>query len=231
MSVEPEDQSAVQDDGEEARIAEYLLAHPDFLDRHPEVLAALDIPHDTGGALSLVQRQINVLRADSNKYRRQLEDLIAVARENDRLSGRLHRLILALIDASTLDEVLATLQDQLRDQFQADAVELKLFSASEVKQHAEQGETGPALFQDFMARRRPTCGSLPASQLTFLFGDQAGETASVALIPLDAGHLEGVLAIGSRDTDRFHSGQGIDFLTRLGEVVSHTLQAVTAPGA
>jgi len=228
MSPQPEDPT---DGTEEGRVAAYLLQHPDFFQHRPAVLAVLDIPHETGSAISLVQRQVSLLRSQAEQYRRQLEDLIAVARENDGLTQRLHRLVLALIDATTLDEVLATLQDQLRDQFQADAVELKLFSASEVRQHAEQGESGPALFQDFMARRRPSCGSLPASQLDFLFGEQAGETRSVALIPLSAGALEGVLAIGSHDRERFHSGKGLDFLTRLGEVVSHALQAVTAPGA
>lgn len=228
MSEQPEQQPGSD---RESQVADYLLQHPDFLERHPEVLAALNVPHDTGGAVSLVQRQVSSLRAQANKYRSQLEDLLEVARENDSLTARLHRLTLALIDASTLDDVLATLQDQLREQFQADAVELKLFSASELKQHAEQGETGPAMFQDFMAKRRPSCGTLPHSQLDFLFGEQANDTASVALIPLNAGQLEGVLAIGSRDRDRFHSGKGLDFLTRLGDIVSHALQAVTAPGA
>ncbi len=208
------------------RVAAYLLAHPDFLDTHPEVFAALDVPHDNGGVVSLVHRQIATLRGQSDKYRSQLEELVAVARENDALAARLHRLMLALIEATSRDEVLDTLREQLREQFQADAVELKLFPSLSVKQQAEQGDSGPALFEDFIAKRRPSCGALPPSQLDFLFGDRAGDTASVALIPLDAGTEEGLLAIGSRDAERFHPGQAMDFLTRLGEVVSHSLRAV-----
>lgn len=223
MTLPPDDQIP---DAEAARIAAYLLEHPDFLDQHPQVLAALDIPHETGDAISLVHRQIATLRAQADKYRYQLEDLVEVARENDRLNNRLHRLMLALIEASNRDEVLDTLREQLREQFQADAVELKLFASQSVKQQAEQGESGPALFQDFIAKRRPSCGALPTSQLTFLFGDRAGDTASVALIPLDAGPEEGLLAIGSSDPERFHPGQALDFLTRLGEVVSYSLRAV-----
>lgn len=228
MSLHPEDRA--DNDSEEARIADYLSANPDFLERHPEALAALQIPHDTGGAVSLIERQVKQLRADSTKYRRQLEDLIEVARENDRLTAKLHQLILALIDARTLDEVLTSLQDQLLDQFQADAVELKLFSCDELERGAEQGDSGAALFNDFMAKGQPSCGSLPAAQLQYLFGEGLGEHGSVALIPLNAGEQEGVLAIGSHDPQRFHAGKGLDFLTRLGEIVSHTLQAVTSPG-
>ena len=71
---------------------------------------------------------------------------------------------------------------------------------------------------------------LDKAQLEYLFGPQAGETGSAALIPLTAPPLAGVLAIGSRDPDRFHEGKGVDFLQRLAEVVSATLQAASSPG-
>jgi uncharacterized protein YigA (DUF484 family) len=227
MSLQPEEPTL--EDPEAARVADYLRAHPRFFDDHPQALAALQLSHDSGDAVSLVERQLRTLRDQSNRYRRQLEELVAVARENDALNRRLHRLILALIDARTFNEVVDVLQDELRDQFQADAVELKLFSADSIDSHA--AEPGPALFRDFMAKGRPSCGPLDGPQLEYLFGPQAGETGSAALIPLHTPNLAGVLAIGSRDRERFHPGKGVDFLRRLGEVVSHTLQAVSVPGA
>ena len=56
------------------------------------------------------------------------------------------------------------------------------------------------------------------------------ETGSAALIPLTAPPLAGVLAIGSRDPDRFHEGKSVDFLQRLAEVVSAKLQSASSPG-
>ena len=89
---------------------------------------------------------------------------------------------------------------------------------------------GPALFSDFIRRGRPNCGRLDRQKLEYLFGPQAGETGSAALIPLSAPPLAGVLAIGSRDPDRFHEGKSVDFLQRLAEVVSVTLQSAAGPG-
>ena len=66
--------------------------------------------------------------------------------------------------------------------FQADAVEMKLFAREELEAHAS--EAGPAMFRDFIERQRPSCGELPGEQLEYLFGPQAGETGSVALIPV-----------------------------------------------
>lgn len=227
MSVQQDDLEQSGDEREE-RIADYLITHPDFFERHPDALAAIDIPHPTGDAVSLIERQVKTLREQSLNYRNQLEHLVSVARENDALARRLHRLTLALIETQTFDEVLNTLQDELRDQFKADAVEMKLFASEQLEAHAH--ESGPALFSDFLRRARPNCGQLEKAQLEYLFGPQAGETGSAALIPLTAPPMAGVLAIGSRDPQRFHQGKSVDFLQRLAEVVSAKLQSASSPG-
>ena len=227
MNLIQDDLEQTADDREE-QIAEYIIAHPDFFTRHPDALAAIDIPHPTGDAVSLVERQVRTLREQSQNYRGQLEELVSVARENDALAKRLHRLTRALIETRSFDEVLNTLQDELRDQFKADSVEMKLFASEQIEAHAH--EPGPALFSDFLERARTNCGQLDKAQLEYLFGPQAGETGSAALIPLTAPPLAGVLAIGSRDPERFHEGKSVDFLQRLAEVVSATLQAASSPG-
>ncbi len=227
MSLRHDDENT-QDDDPQQQVADYLVAHPDFLARHPEVLARIDIPHPTGDAVSLIERQVATLRAQNRQYREQLESLIAIARENDSLARRLHRLTLALIETRSFDEVLNTLQDELRNLFRADAVEMKLFSADDLAAHA--AEPGPAMFSDFLARERPSCGSLPQEQLEYLFGPQAGETGSAALIPIQAPPLVGVLAIGSHDPQRFDASKSVDFLQRLSDIVSATLSAVSSPG-
>ena len=227
MSLQPKDPP--EDEALTTQVTDYLAAHPQFLLQRPELLAELELAHESGTAVSLIEHQVKVLRQQAQAYRRQLEELVAVARENDALTRRLHGLTLALIDARAFDEVVNVLQDELRDQFKADAVELKLFATGELDAHV--GEAVPDLFSDFLERGRPTCGALEARQLEYLFGPLAGETGSAALIPLRALNVSGILAIGSRDRERFHPGKGVDFLRRLGEVVSHTLQAVSVPGA
>ncbi len=210
----------------EAQIAQYLLDHPDFFLRHEDVLEDIEVPHRTGEAVSLLEHKIRMLQDKASRHQKQLQELVAVARENEQLNQRLHRLTLRLIEAATVDEVLSTLQDELRDRFHADAVELKLFSSEDLDE-ARVSEAGLAIFRKFMRTDRPTCGPLSGDKLKVLFGDQAGESGSAALIPIRTRELAGVLAIGSRDRDRFHAGKGVDFLVRLGELVSLTLEAVT----
>jgi len=225
-------------DTEAARAVEtYLIEHPDFFASREDLVARLRVPHpDSGAAVSLIERQVSVLREENQRLSHQLEELLAVARDNERLTERLHHLTLNLIDSATFEEVVDVLEDELHDQFRADAVELRLFSALELEQQlafeTDRGEPAEAAkFREFLDRGRPLCGHLSVDQLVFLFGPQAEEIGSAALIPVRGEGIVGVLAIGSRDAERFHAGKGTHFLARLGEVVSHTLQVVSVPGA
>jgi len=212
------------DAGFEAEIADYLHNHCDFFSRHPELLQVLHVPHSAGeGTISLVERQTQLLRDKAGEYRKQLEQLIAVARENDDLNRRLHELTLTLIETDELDRLMDILLDDLREQFNADAVELKLFSAENLEQAVNERQAVPLMFDDFMKQGKPRCGALKKEQLQYLFGNMAAETGSVALIPLTHNAVEGVLAIGSRDAQRFHPGKDTEFLQRLGDLVSHAL--------
>jgi len=221
----------------ETAVAEYLKRHPDFFEGHLSLLAGLHVPHPSGGAVSLVERQVRTLREQLDNYKKQLSELVQVARQNDTLNSRLHRLTLELIGAGGLEEVLMILQDGLHEQFDADAVELRLLSADEMSAATEQGRIagGEAAavshFRRFFDAQRPLCGRLKRGQLDYLFGSQADEILSTALIPLRGDGLLGMLAIGSRDQERFRPGMGTEFLVRLGEVVSRTLERHSIPGA
>ena len=48
-------------------------------------------------------------------------------------------------------------------------------------------------------------------------------------LPVSAALL-GLLAFGSHNEQRFLQGMGTDYLTRLGEIVSETLEVVLEPG-
>jgi len=208
-------------------VVEHLKTHPEFFDRHPEVLVELELPHQSGEAVSLIERQVKTLREEAQKYQQQLEELIIIARENTELNRRLHDLTLTLIDAVNFDEVVDVLQDKLHDDFEAEAVELHLFTAAE-----SDRETNPQLngFREFLDGGNPRCGRLAEDQLNFLFGPQAEDIRSTALIPIGGQGLLGLLAFGSHNPNRFHSSMGTDYLTRLGEIVSKTLEVVSEPG-
>jgi len=214
------------EENQEQLVIDYLKDNPDFFVNHEELLAELTLPHATGGAVSLVERQVATLRKQAGESRQQLAELISVARDNESLNSRLHKMTLELFDATTIDDVIDTLQNHLRDQFEADSVEVKLFSTNDLKKQAVKGNPSPALFQQLMHDGRPKCGHIDEGQMEYLFGQFHKEAGSVALVPLDGINITGILAIGNSDPEHFHCGQGTDFLRRLGDIVAKAFEAV-----
>lgn len=210
---------------------EIVLAHlrdnPDFFSHYPELLRQLELPHSSGDAVSLIERQVKVLREETAGYKQKLDKLISVARENEKLNQRLHHLTLTLIAAATFDEVINALEDQFHDDFQAEAMELHLFSAAQADREINPDLDG---FGTFLDASVPQCGHLPYAKLEYLFGPQAEQIRSTALIPIKAQGLLGLLAFGSYGEHRFHPEMGTEYLTRLGEIVSKTLEVVSEPG-
>jgi len=221
---EPVSERAVQD---------YLEAHPDFFERHSALLSHLELPHGAGGAVSLVERQVSMLRQKELKQQRQLKELIEVARANDLLSAKIHQLALQLLAARDLQGCVACVEEAMRSGFDADQSILVLFGDSAVFDDVDVGRffrvverddaaLGP--FDTFLQGKGPRCGQVRDSQREFLFRGDADEIGSMALVPLgDKAHI-GFLAIGSADADRFHPGMSIDFLARVGDLIAGALQ-------
>ena len=217
----------------ESAIHDYLTEHPDFFERHGDLLGSLRLPHVAGGAVSLVERQVSVLRQKDLKLERKLKELLEVARANDSLADKIHRLALCLIAADDLSATLTIIEETLRTGFDASQSILVLFGDPELFRDInagrfflpiERSDDGVKAFNTFLIGSGPRCGQVRDAQRDFLFGKATDEIGSAALIPLGEKSAMGFLAIGSGDADRFHPGMSIDFLTRLGELVAEALK-------
>jgi uncharacterized protein YigA (DUF484 family) len=230
-------EAALAETFSEHAIADYLRSHPDYFDRHPALLLRLRLPHRTGGAaISLVERQVALLRERNDKLERQLKDLVAVAKLNDALVEKIHQLSLRLLHTHGVAGRLALLEKSLREDLLAERAVLVLFAdaAASVESDGfvkviERADPGLKPFSGFLRAARPRCGSMQDRQKALIFEREADAIASAALVPLgqDEGLL-GFLVIGNRDPGHFHPGKRMDFLNRLGELVTVALGAGSA---
>lgn len=211
-------------------VAEFLRDNPGFFNDHPELLTQLQIPHPSGEAVSLVERQMSLLREQNNITREKLDELIDIARANEELARRMHMLALTLMDAQQPQEVFNTLYDSLRKNFQADFVTVRLFCEPTVPdtqvaaEFAGSDTKGMTLFKSVIVSGKPVCGSLERDQRVYLFGEQGENVASGVIVPLHGDNWGGVMAIGSDDSERFHPGMGVELLSNLGEILSIILK-------
>jgi uncharacterized protein YigA (DUF484 family) len=216
----------------EEAVHEFLQTRPDFFEKHASLLGKLRLPHVAGGAVSLIERQVSVLRQKNLKLERKLKELIQVARGNDALSGKIHLFSLQLMSATDFPRTLATIEESLRTIFNIDQSVLVLFGdpsdfdgsmSGRFLRVIDRKDAALKPFATFLGGRAPRCGQVRDAQRDFLFGSDTNEIGSVALVPMGDGSEYGFLAIGSADANRFHPGMSIDYLTRIGELASRAL--------
>ena len=210
-------------------VAMYLEDHPDFFNKYPALLTGLELPHESGRAVSLVEKQVALLREQNRQTLRRLHELIEIARQNEDLARRLHGLTLGLMAADRPAALFQNLYADLRQNFQADRAVVRLFAEPAEASHAAPefaggDEDAQALFKVILAKRQPLCGPLHARQRTFLFGAEADDLASAVMAPLSGAGWSGTLAIASRDAERFRPGMGVELLANLAELLSLILK-------
>lgn len=208
-------------------VAEYLRRNPEFFLAQNELLADLKIPHARGTSVSLVERQMAVLRERGIDMQARLTELLDVARENDRLFALTRELTLQLLEAQSLEALVATLEDSLKQKFQVECVGLVFFAAqplavgrTKTLAHAQEQIAG-------LLVGKPVCGALREAELEFLFGQaQAQRIESAAVISIEHQEKLGVLALGSESPHQYSSTVDTLFLSYIAHVLARLLPAL-----
>jgi len=206
------------------KIVTYLRADPDFFQRHPNLLSELNLPHDSGQAVSLIERQVAILRERNKNMRRRMNELLQAAKDNDELFAKTRTLTLELLNVQNWHELNEVLATYVLADFQADFVCCHLKNLPVFLDHLHS-QDGEASYERFISSDVPVCTTLRAEELDGLFPIQTHERdGSAVLAPLYWEHGEGCLAIGSRETNRFTSDMDTLFVTYIGEVLSRVIQ-------
>ncbi len=210
-------------------VFDYLKHNSDFFSRHQELLQELSIPHpDTGNAVSLIERQVGLIRDQNQELKQQLQQLTVAAKANEQLLQRFQILVLNLIDSEGLDQAISYIREALHTDFHADAVELVLFDVPSRAESISRDDKRVQSFSTILELRRPGCGHFSAEQMELLFGSKADEIASAVVVPLcadDDSSCLGLLGIGSIDSKRYHPDMGTVFVSYLGAVISRIFSA------
>jgi uncharacterized protein YigA (DUF484 family) len=210
--------------------ANYLRQHPEFFTEHLDLLESITVPHPSGSAVSLVARQLDLLREKQKRLTDQLDGLVRIARDNDVLHHRIHQLTLTLLETNSVADVLASLDWGLHQYFQADFSAVRLLEPKlegTVSNLFVSGDSPEAAWcEALLAQGKPVCGAPDPQHAAFLYGAEAEAVESQALIALQHAGVRGLFAIGSRDPARFRADMGFVFLVQMSEILAARLAAL-----
>ena len=206
------------------QVALWLRQHPHFFDDHPTLLTHLHLSHDTN-ATSLIERQVLQLRRRNDELEERLNDLIAIASDNDRLFSQLREAMLGVLDAESAAQLGTRLHSALREPFRCEQLALLLF-----REHCEL-PWRPMLQSEFeqhlpglLRHHNALAGKWRRNELRYLFGDDGLQLSSAALIPLLVDDRAiGVIALGSTEASHFRSSMDTLFITHLGDIIARLL--------
>ncbi|WP_045856858.1 DUF484 family protein [Teredinibacter purpureus] len=208
------------------QVAQYLKKHPDFFNRHIDLLADLDLPHQSGPAVSLVERQVAILRDRNMDMRHRLSQLLDNARDNDRLFDKTKRLVLALLECNDLGDLVDALYYSFDKEFNIHYTRLILFGNNNTPV-SEARIVSIHDARDYIGKRlklpNTVSGGIDVKESGFLFDGDAPNIGSAAIAVLQHGSPLGVLAIGNQDPNYYRSSMGTLFLSYIAEVLNRQL--------
>lgn len=226
LANEPEEAIATLTD---SQVSDYLLEHPDFLIRNPEVLVELELNHEIEGAVSMMQRQVGLLRGKNNSLSERLDHLMLMAQENESRVLRINRLARVLIRANSQEAILCGLTEALAGRFDVDSVFIGItlpeISVEKSSQCRAISESDPLrkVFADFLRMRRTECSAIKAEDAQSVFGIGT-QVQSIAIAPLDRHDEFGFMVLGSNDPKRFRDGMGTLFVDMTADLVAAALR-------
>jgi uncharacterized protein YigA (DUF484 family) len=217
-----------------AAIAQYLVDHPQFFEEYAGLLGEVKLSSPlTGRAVSLQERQMEVMRDKYKTLELRMAELLRHAEENAAIANRFHGWTRQLLEAGAPDEAPAAMPravvDGLMRHFVVPQASLRLWDLAPehaVEWYASGVSDDARLFANSL--RAPYCGPNRDFEAVQWLDDGA-DVRSTVLVPLRAGGSAfGLLVLGSPDPERFGAGMGTDFLVHIGETASAALLPLRA---
>ncbi len=216
----------------EADVVRYLRAHPDFLNRHPDLLAALAPPRrrHADGVIDLQHAMLERLRGEVTQLKDTQHALIQATRGNVNSTARVHASVLALLESPSFEHMIHIVTQDLAQMLDVDVVALCV--------EAIEGDVGPAPprgvrildpgeIDALMGPGRDVALIEDAPGSAAVFDGAAGlvHSAAYARLKISPRTPPGMLALGSRSAGSFNPSQGTELLGFLANVLALSIRS------
>lgn len=214
-----------------AIVAQYLADHPHFFEEHANLLGDVRLSSPlTGRAVSLQERQMEVMRDKYKALELRLSELTRHAQENATIANRFHAWNQAILQVRSDADVPRAVVQGLVDSFHVPAATLRLFHVAPEfagEWFASGVSEDARLFANSLMA--PYCGSNNDFEAVRWL-DDAEHIKSAVILPLRRakGAAFGLLIMGSPDPERFTALMATDFLVHIGETASVALAPLLA---
>ena len=212
---------------EQELVRDYLTKNPDFFEQNSDIFEVINISHDSGKAISLVERQIGIMRERNSEMITQIDQMQAAAKENALLMEKTNRLVLNLVQANDLNSLGKALTVSLKSDFSTEFFSLTLINkdpavTKNAVNFVSENEA-KSIIGNILSAKKAICGKRKHEEISLLFGNQAEAIGSVLALPLRTTNTFGVLALGHSDPEFYTKEIGTVFIDYIGDLLSELI--------
>ena len=209
----------------EKEVEQFLLLNPDFLSKNSHILNTLEIVHETGGAVSLIQKQVELLRENYNSTSNNLLGLIEIAKNNESIFLRTKDLILDLILCKNSIDIISLAERRFEGQFQADKCKLLFFreNLNLPKGRIIDPKEAHGVFGKKYNAVDIYCGSINKKESNYIFKKKSGIVECI-LVPIKSPDCPGLLALGSKKEGVYSNDYDSMFLEFVAQVLANLIE-------
>lgn len=221
-----------------AEVREYLLTHPGFLAKNPEILEQQALPAregtDGNRVVDFQRALVDRLRRDNAKLRDFQSEVLTAARANVSAQGLVHEAILLMLEAESFEHLIHAITLDLAPLLGIDVVTLCV-ETLEISPERPPLQNfylvPPGTVDAFIDPAKTVRLIAEAPEDSLIFGPATPLVQSQALARLDIGGESplGLLALGSRDATKYEPGQGSELLGFLAAAVERLIRLWLRP--
>lgn len=209
-------------------VRDYLNKHQEFFVDNSDLLAKLDLPHGNNGSISLVEKQVAILRDRDKESRAKLDEFVKTAKHNDDIFKKCQFMILGLMEATDRESLLKNMEKGFKRDFKSSAYSLLIFGDEPKQINHFTNVISRDAAQEYVAplirSTKPTLGTLRPAEQDFLFRHQSEKVKSAVVLSIREGREQiALLAIGSSDENYFKAGMGTLFINFIADALARMI--------
>lgn len=204
-------------------VAQFLSTNPHFFEEHAELLGTIKLSSPLlGRAVSLQERQMEIMRDKYRHLELRLSELLHLAHENDNAINKFQRWTNSLLSARKDVELPRVLTTNLQEFFSLPHATLRLWNVADEYQDAWFARPVSEDIRLFArGLHAPFCGENKDFEAATWID---APVASLAMLPLRANEeVIGLLVLGSPEKNRYTSNMATHFLTQIADSSSAAL--------
>jgi len=216
----------------EAEVIAWLQQHPDLLTRHPDLCETLLPPARAQSGDNVVDLQrfmVQRLQGELHRVSHVGSELLDASRQNLSATQRVHAAVLLLLEANSFEHMIHTATQDWTDLLDVDAISLCVEGdPQKMKEIATGGVVVlPNGAIDTLLGALPAVARDKCEAADWIYGPAATLVQSDALARLDFGpnSPQAMLALGSREVDKFQPNQGTELLQFLAGVLGRGVRS------